>query len=202
VETLIEALMEPLDITVRASNVYVTDGLAGTVSSVPKGGGAVNVLHSGIQHPNGIAIVDDTIYVGEETTGDLLSMPLAGGGGSTIVSLGQSPIFQVRATSSGRVAWCAFGDAEIRMLEPGGSPFVVGDGTTCWGIHMDEENVYWTNEHYDMPGQGLVMMVSQRAGALPVLLADGQTAPTGVTADDTAVYCSNFQAGLVVRVNK
>ncbi|NUO52017.1 MAG: hypothetical protein HOV80_24465 [Polyangiaceae bacterium] len=198
VEVLISGLSDPIELFVAGDTLYVTARAGGQVVSVPKTGGTHTVLQDGFPEPYGVAVVDGTVMITEAFSGDLLAL---GMNGPQVLADGLQNAFQIVPAGDG-VLWCAYGNDDIRYLPRGAAaPQVLAAADECWGVFADASHVYWTQEFYEMPQMGRVWMGSLD-GSPPVMVADGQTGPTGITADADAIYWSNFQGGQIVRVDK
>jgi sugar lactone lactonase YvrE len=80
--------------------------------------------------------------------------------------------------------------AIMKMPLAGGPPVSLASAQVYpWGLAVDAQNAYWTNQGNDSE-QGSVMRVSV-AGGTPVALATGQPSPRAIAVDESGVYWVN-----------
>jgi hypothetical protein len=185
----------PQSIALDAQNLYWTnsyqfDGCcsAGTVKSVPLGGGTITEImpQTTYTSPAGIAVDATSIYFAERNMGEISKLPLSGG---TPVSLGSSSgVGPPIAIDSSSVYFSAAGSVKKLPLDPvdGGSPTVLAAGDTT-SIAIDGTYVYFTAFPGTAPTAGTVMRVPV-GGGTPETLATGQGWPGSVAVDATNVY--------------
>ncbi len=169
-------LSNPRGIAVDDANVYFTDFEApGSVAQVPKNGGAVTVLASGMNLTDAIAVSKTTVYWASYLM--LASTPIGGGPVTLITpalpcglaSDADSLYFLGVDEASGdvTVGKLAFADGSITTLATGVSPYAAG-------IAVDDTNVYVGV--LDAVGSGLVIeKVPKGGGPLDILAAPGQS---------------------------
>jgi hypothetical protein len=174
---------------------YLTDGLTGTVSAVPFGGGALQPFATGQGIPAGIVVVGGIVYWANYMDGTLMMAPV-----KTL-----SPVTQFAGLVMGLSPWNIAVDgatgtfywtAQNTMVHPSGAVMTMAIGGTAptafaelqdkpWGIAVDGSDVYWTN------GDGGTVMRKSEKGGPMVTIAVKQNNPQGIVVDAQNVYWVN-----------
>jgi hypothetical protein len=134
-------------IAVDATDVYWVD--LGGLERVPKGGGAVTKLLSGICCGGSIALDSVNAYVtNPEGSGDVTMVPLDGSAATTLASGQDSP--SRIAVDADNVYWTnsVWAGSVWRVPIAGGTPVRLASGQiTPNGIAVDAKAVYWANQN-------------------------------------------------------
>ena len=180
----------PYGIAVDTTHVYWADVTAGTVMSVPLGGGTPATLASGQPSPYGVAVDATSVYWTSQSAsnGTVMSVPLTGGTPVTLAADQLNPYGIVIDGTS--VYWTVQSNPGTVVKAPlngdGGSVMTLASGQNRpSGIALDAANVYWTTS-----GDGNVLSVPLGGGSITTLAA-GQNLPVGVAVDSTSVYWTN-----------
>jgi sugar lactone lactonase YvrE len=199
VTVLASMLSDPTDLALDGADVYYVDWGSGNVHRVGKDGLNAASLATVPGDPVSLAVTRDAILLAGEDSGDVVRLTKAGGE-LTLGFDGTDPAYQIRVNAT-TAFWCGQGDGRIWSLALADLvPTMFGDGTKCFGIAVDDDHVYWTNERSGTR-LGEVRMKAI-AGGQERILATEQSAPTNITYDDVAVYWSNYGGGSIMRVNK
>jgi hypothetical protein len=212
-DTLISGLSDPTAIALDATNLYLTDSVAGTVMKAALDGDTPTTLASGQTTPLAIAVDATSVYwanagtaANNYTDGALMKVALGGGTPITLASAqseGITALFWVPtaiAVDATSVYWANAGtlatnDAVgtiMKVALDGGTPVTLASGQNFPAVvAVDGSNVYWTNagtsSFGDLVADGSVMMLPV-GGGTPTTLASAQVGPGPIAVDDTSVY--------------
>jgi len=148
------------------ANVYFTDFALGTLSVVPKAGGAPNAIVEGLDSPSGLAVQNGTIDFAE-FNGDVLASVTTSGGAFTTLASNQDGAYDVTSANGG-VYWTTFRGCTVRRISNGGSaeldvanqPFsrIVSGGDFVFWISYEDKSVVrfdvTTSEHATLVSGG------------------------------------------------
>ena len=102
----------PLGIAIDSTSVYWTDSLAGTVMSVPLGGGTPVTLASGQASPSGIAVSEGYVYwTNNVGNGSVMKVSIAGGQPETLaastsplaIAVDETSVYWSSSTANGTI---------------------------------------------------------------------------------------------------
>ena len=186
---IMKGLASARELAIDAANIYWTDTNAGTVSSVPLGGGAAVQL-AAVTTAWAIATDGVNVYATEySTAGGVFSVPVGGGATTTLASAQGRPCsIAVGAPGSGWVYFANQYSGDVSKAAIDGSVskiFAMGQGAPP-GVAADTVNVYWT----DGSSPGTVKQ-GTAGGGVPIVIASGQPFPLAITTDATNVYWTN-----------
>ena len=227
-ETL-AANTSPSALAVDSSSVYWTDQVAGTVNQVPRLGGIPSTLATNQATPGPIAVVGADLYWGNEgsasSPGGLMKLPA--GAATPIRLVSNTSVTSLAATadmvyfeggyldavfaSDGTLAFHVSSGGRVAAVDVSNVYFVVSNQLarnpryhwrieplymgTVGGVASDGAHVYFTD-------QTLSVYRLAAPGSMPLLLADGQGAPSAIAVDDQFVYWVNRSSGTMMRVGK
>jgi hypothetical protein len=116
--TLLAGGGDIVDIALFGSNVYFIDGAASTLSVVPKAGGAVTVLATGLLKPAHLATDGVDVYITESLGGAVVRVPV-GGGLPVLFAAASSPNEII--TDGKDVYWTTGGDQNVSTAPVAGA---------------------------------------------------------------------------------
>jgi hypothetical protein len=165
-------------------DVYWTDFALGTVSAVPKAGGAVRVIAPGRDNPSGLVIVDKTIYWAEFGAGDVMSGASAGGGSFTIIASKQDGAFDITAAKDA-IYWTTVQSCSVARSEDGGNYHVLVHAKQPFtAIASTDDDVFWVSIE-----DKVIARYEIAQGAVSTLLAvDALDLPSTLATDGKNVY--------------
>jgi hypothetical protein len=184
------------------SIVYWVEDQEGTVTRVPKRGGAMMMFYSAsggaFTAPSSLALDDAWVFWTEHVKLDPASPTSVArimkqdknGGQATIVAQGIRDAVTSLASDAKDLYWLAGGQIMSAAKAGGGAhpvTFKLSDPTS---VASDGKGVYFTqasNADKGKPG-GAVLETSPRPGSKLVPLATGLANPNGILVDDTSVY--------------
>lgn len=178
--------MNPWGIAIDATNVYFTDamGINGKVSRVPKAGGPLTVLASGLELPGAVAVDATDVYV--LTFDHLLRVPIAGG---VFTNIGTGGAGYARIVlDNDTIYWTdgTLGGALRRMAKGGGGIMHIDDGHDTEGLVLHDGTLYWSSIE-----SGAIKSAPSTGGTVSVF-ASGQDYPRmGLITDGADLYWMN-----------
>jgi hypothetical protein len=190
--------------TLDAKNVYWTSAGDGTVQSVPKVGGGVSILATGIAAPYGIGVNATSLYFTSEgtaansfTDGAVFALGLAKGSMLVTLASARKRPRQLRLDGA-NVYWLdqgiATGDGALVACALGGCAnnptLLAGPLADPYGLAIDGTSAY-----YSEIMAGSVKSIPLAGGMTPTPLGLGQDQPNGVAVDAKNVYWADFDDG-------
>jgi hypothetical protein len=211
---LATGLQGPASIAIDATNVYFGQSVGGTIKSVPiasTGSTTPTVLASG-QNPFGIAVQNGVVYwtnnAGSSANGDAFVMSVAVTGGAMPTTLTQAanatyPVgIAVNETTIFITCNAAQGGPNYVLSMPlagSESPTVLASNeNTPWGIAVDANNVYWTNNETTNGNVSSVPLSGSTTITRYVTNAGG---PNGIAVDSVGVYYAASGGGRIWRLS-
>ena len=172
----------------------------GAVMRMPKAGGPVQQLVTGLEHPWSIALDDAFAYWTDEDAGTVGRVPKGGGPKETVAST--SVGVWALAVDDARVYWSVY----VPYTGFVGSAAKSGGATTMLamgldqpaGVAVDAESLYVAVQGTGAPGS--ILKVS-KGGGTAAIVATNQQRPSNVAVDDACVYWANGD-GTVMRAPK
>jgi hypothetical protein len=192
-EGIVEASLIALDdeyvyFTSTGENVNTT----GKVQRVPKAGGAVDDLVTGLGVPYGIAVDATYVYFTDRLANALDRVPKSGGTATPIAT--NQPHCNRIALGGGNIFWTNSGASEdhdgslMKMPIGGGTPVALATALPDpEAVAVDATNVYWVNTAATEPGTVMRTKIDG-SQAVPTTLATGLDYPLGIALDTTTVY--------------
>jgi hypothetical protein len=187
---------QPGDLAVNANGAFWTTEAsiaAGTIASVPLGGGDVTTIASG-QSPYALAVDATYVYWTSEQVADdggvegaVLRAPAAGGT-PTALAIGRNA--QGIAINATMAAWVTVDGAVLSVPLAGGAPTTLATQQLAYAIAVDDANAYWVT--YATPGG--VLTKAPLAGGPSTALASDQDRAAPIAVDDTNVYWMSGEA--------
>jgi len=184
---------------IAATNVYYTNAGGGRVKSVPIAGGTPTVLASGQSGPAGIAVDGTNVYWANYTGGTISSIAKTGTGTVKVLTSSDNAQYAVGvAVNSTTLFFTAAPGGTTSLvasmpLAGSATPIVLASGQdTSWGIVIDANNVYWTNN--DVSPGGAVSSVPLAGGSI-TKLATNLNNPTSIAMDSTGLYFTTASGG-------
>jgi hypothetical protein len=173
---------------VNGDNVYWTDDIAGTVSSVPLAGGPSRVLATGQTLPQQIALTATTLYWGNSGVGPQ-SMPIDGGTVTQIDSNGAAGV----AVNGTTFFWASTTNGKVWSQPLGGGPIttVASAQGGPKGLAATDGVLAWADS---TTGEIMSCTLSGGVAGMPVELTSGQLSPTAIAVDGQNVYWANRAA--------
>jgi hypothetical protein len=183
-------------VAVNASHVYFTQREAGTVSRVPRAGGAVEVLAQAQTRPTSIALDQNNVYWfnDEFFTPTVQKFPLVGGDLPVQVASTSNTDLFCLAVDASYVYWTQDGleAAVIKAPLAGGALVTLApSGPNSRSLALDATSVYWANLT-DNVVPGRVQKVPKAGGTI-VTLASGYD-PTAIALYGGFVYFGDRNA--------
>lgn len=183
----------PSAIAVDSTSVYWADPLLYKISKMPTGGGEPTMLASGDDATAPFAIAVDGVNV-YWTTGLGAVMQMSTAGGTPMMLASDQGSVRGIAVDATSVYFTTFESGTVKRVLIGGGPLTtLASGQDApVGIALHGGTVYWVNT-------ASLMAVAIDGGAVseigPAVL------PSGIAADDTGVYWTNYQyPGRVLKV--
>jgi hypothetical protein len=182
--------------------VYWVEDQEGTVTRVPKRGGAMMMFYSasggGFSAPSSLALDDSWVFWTEHVKLDPASPTSVArvmkqdknGGQPTIVAQGIRDAVTSLASDAKDLYWLAGGQIMSASKAGGGGHPVTLKLSDPTSVASDGKSIYFTqssNADKAKPG-GAVLETSPRPGSKIAALATGLSTPNGVLVDDTNVY--------------
>jgi hypothetical protein len=211
---LATGLMDAARLAVDATSVYWTSAGDGTVRSMSKQGGTINVLASQIDAPYGIAVNATSVYFTSQGTaantfmdGEVLVVPNlksppATGSTPTVIASGRKRPRTVRLDEK-NVYWldhgiaAADGSANYCPLAGCGSvapTALVGGLEGPYGLAVSATYLYYTEA---MAGTVSLIPI---AGGMPTALSQGQAVPSGLAIDAADAFWACYNDGNIASV--
>jgi uncharacterized repeat protein (TIGR02543 family) len=198
---LASGMVEPSGIAVDNSSVYFSEGAtnSSTIRSVPKGGGTVSTIQSGLTSVFRIATDVNNLYWTDPVGGTIRSVPKSGGA-STILASDPGNAPSGIAVDSVNVYWTQMVKPGNVMKVPiaGGTPAYIDYGTNTPGVATDGTFVYWTQYAF-ADGQIKANYVGQ--GGQESILVDNLNAPYDLAIDSSSVFWVEETLGNVKQVS-
>jgi hypothetical protein len=189
-----------LGIAVDGTNVYFTDYNAGTINSVPKGGGKVTILATPGSGPLAIAVDSNNLYW-TERFGSVEQMPI---GGTARTPLATDSGYAI-AVDAANVYW--MDDTSVRMVPIGGgnvTPLASGYSISAMTgnyVAVSGSNVYWAGNVSTNNSSGLYTVpLGGDGGVSAVATYSGANTVVGVALDSTNLYWGVTNTGPVYTV--
>lgn len=179
------ALGGPSKMAVDATSVYWLDVHDGNVLKMPKNGGNVVTLASGVQSPLDIAVDATSVYFSDDGTLTIRKMPLDGGA-PTVLASGQRSAIAI-AVDASSLYWSAAGQngSILKVALSGGTPVTLAtDQLDAFALAIDGTSVYWATADAT---NGSIVKVGIDGGT-PTTLATGQESPNFIAVDAKNVY--------------
>ena len=192
-----------VNLAVDDSGVYlpsfgINPDFIGTVSHVPLMGGAPTALTTPLPSPQYVSLSDTDVYFSSYYGGWVGSVAKEGGVVSHWVEGMASPVHTVKDGAD--LFWNNNGDSTVRRLgDGGGESIILAEGqTTCLGLAIDAERVYWV-AWGPTTDEGWVRMVP-KGGGTPVDLASAQVKPDTLHLDSAGMLY--FRSGNKTAITK
>ena len=149
-----------------ATHLYWANYYEGTVSKIPKGGGAVSVLAAGLEKPWGVAIWGETAFFSAFGPDD--AMPQRGsvyavginGGEVATLATDQKNVYEL-AVDDAAVFWGNYGHGPLMRRHHGGASAVLVEYVSAPAIALGPSRLYWCDPYRDEPGGGAVFSVAK-----------------------------------------
>ncbi len=190
--TLASGQGNPFGLVVDSANVYWTDNSAGTVMSVPLGGGTPTTLASGQNSPLSIAVNSTNLYWTNFNAGTIVSVPVGGG---TLVTLATGQGAAKAITLDGtNLYWCE-NNAVVEMPLAGGKITTLGTNVGnvfYFNVAVNSTSAYWVNDNA-VTGDLLI-------DGTPITLVSGFDGPNlGIALDSNNVYWASSGSAAVLK---
>ena len=189
----------PWGVAIDDTHVYFTCQGDGTVKRVPKDGGAVETLASGLTYPRAIGVDDQEVFWGDG--GRVHRAPLAGAAGAPTDWAASSGEVDTLVVTESQVWWLSTSTGVVahENKQPNiatvGSFFREGLPSPI-GLAVDDGLVFWTTQ-----GDGSLWSQSTAALADPVaLIADDGAGPARIALDATTVFWVGQADGTIRKV--
>jgi hypothetical protein len=147
VQTLASGQLEPVGVAVNSTHVFWGKHGGFTLQSVPKSGGAISVVMSGVTAPLGVDATDDWVCV---TTDELADSDVhcvaADGSGATIRVAAQIYAPLDLRIDGNYVYWASDSNGIFRApieKDPPIETVAEKIGVGHWGLDLDDVAVYW-----------------------------------------------------------
>jgi hypothetical protein len=162
-----------------AKNVYFTDPEAGTISRVPREGGAPAVLAKDPGGPRELGLLGGSLVWLSSTAGKVQRVPVTGGTPTQVATGQRAPKGLI--VSGGVAYWADPVYGTIARAAEGGHEPLASEERDIGGIAVDPSGVYFTRI-----GQGAVARVVKDDA--PRVLVQGEPQPLTIATDETWVY--------------
>jgi hypothetical protein len=185
-------------IAVTANYVYVTSSSSGTVSRIPRQGGAPVVRVAAQELPLGIAVDSTNVYWANYTSRTIMKVPLEGTTPELLATVTQPP--GKVAVDATHVYWLSslFPEGTLgRVPIAGGTPVTLADGAEVVGAEnlvVVGQWVYWTNFGPAGGSAGSLNKMPVNGGAITTLLTSID-APSGLAISEGQAYVA-YRAGV------
>jgi Low-density lipoprotein receptor repeat class B len=197
--TLASGPVNPHGIAIDANNVYFTTYGDNTVMSVPKAGGTLMPIATGVQLPSIIAVSGTTLYWTNWTDGTVTSAAVTGGTVTTLVS-GLNAPFGLTVDST-NVYFAENGNGVVGLVPLNAGPAVdagiftilTSGPSNLVNVGVNATQAFLTN------ASGSVGSVQLMGDGGIEQLSMGQS-PWGLAIDATNVYFGDQNAGAVGRM--
>jgi hypothetical protein len=166
---------------VNATNIYFVNRDDGTLSRVPRSGGAATVLATGQYYAGEMVLDTNALYwldngnVSE--TGGVNTMPLSGGNYTALVTSEPNPL--IIALDATNVYWSDYSPHYVKKVPKAGGAVVVlvseDDADGAYNLVTDTNNLYWTS----LVNGGTIFALPLNGGAMV-------SVATGITGVDNA----------------
>lgn len=153
---------------------------------------------TGVQRYESLAIEGTTLVIGSTVYGGQVIRGDTAGTAAPPLATAQNGVSAV-AVRAGTVYWLSSGDGEVRKLSSQDSaPVTLSGGQDgASDLAVDASALYWTSNDGTVTSLAL-----SPPGSEPNVLAEGQSAPRGISVDDARVYWANSGDGTVMAVSK
>jgi hypothetical protein len=182
----------PYGIVATATDVYWATYHAqiagGTVMDAPLDGGAPVAIATNLSGPQYVTANAQGVFWNAENTGG--GVLFAGGGVQTYAIAGATYL----ASNDTTVFWSVPPDVDSLSIASG-VPATFAAGQYPEAIAVDSSYVYWVND-----GDAVGITRAPLDGGAPVSLVTGLTSPTYLAVDDTNLYWTSVNGGLVMKL--
>jgi hypothetical protein len=160
---------------------------AGSIRSVPKTGGVISLVATGLDGPTALAASDTSLFWTTGNAGNVQTTPKAGGN-IVNIAIGMNTPFGI-AFGAGTVFFGSSSGSVIYSVSDTGGPVttLATNQVNPLGLGFDGEWIYWANGHFGNPNS-TVMRLRLDGTSAPQVFASNQTRPTAIAFDDTHVY--------------
>ncbi|MEW6128691.1 MAG: C25 family cysteine peptidase [Acidobacteriota bacterium] len=196
-QNLTSGNQNPMGVAVDATNIYWLEQSSGELKKMPKMGGAMTTLASGLSNPRLLVVNGDFLYFTEDTSPYRIGK-IAISGGSITTLINVPPDLQDSLGAKGLavdgtyVYWTegCCGSGKVRKIPVGGGAATLlaqgVQGGNPKGLALDESFVYFVD--WGCCCSGGIHRVSKAGGAVTALGTGLLCGPTNLAVDEDFVY--------------